>query len=76
LEVLFLGVVFLRTFFLVGIRKVYHYQILRTTRGFARWKPSEIPLSVYPNCCEGPLCSVELAAGQSRVFQRSSASND
>jgi hypothetical protein len=26
----------LRTFFLVGIRKVYHYQMLRTTHGFCR----------------------------------------
>src|SRR5271163_871044 len=64
-EVFFLGVVFLRAFFLVGIRKVYHYQILRTTHGFCQ-----------ASYLESSRCSIDRAAEQGRVFQWSSASND
>src|ERR1700734_1477768 len=35
-EARFLGVVFLRDFFFVSIPKVYHYQIARTMRRYAR----------------------------------------
>src|ERR1700683_3585442 len=52
----FLEVVFLRAFFLVGIRKVYHYQMMRTTRGFCRGLGSL-------------RCSIDRAAEQGRVFQ-------
>src|ERR1700689_1593186 len=56
--VLFLEVVFLRAFFLVGIRKVYHYQMMRTTRGFCR-----------TDCVGSLRCSIDRAAEQGRVFQ-------
>jgi hypothetical protein len=56
--VLFLEVFFWRAFFLVGIRKVYHYQMLRTTRCFCRVDYL------------GSLgCSIDRAAEQGRVFQ-------
>jgi hypothetical protein len=58
LEVLFLGVVFLRTFFFVGMRKVYHYQILRTTGGFCQ-----------ANYLGSLRCSIDRVADQGRVFQ-------
>jgi hypothetical protein len=57
LAVLFLEVVFLRAFFLVGIRKVYHYQMMRTTRGFRR-----------VDYLRSLRCSIDRAAEQGRVF--------
>jgi hypothetical protein len=60
-----LEVVFLRAFFLVGIRKVYHYQMMRTTRGFCQ-----------VDCLGSLRCSIDRAAEQGRVFRRGSASND
>src|SRR5580700_4619186 len=61
---LFLVVVFLRVFFLVGSRKVYHYQMLRTTHGFCQ-----------ANCLGSSRCSIDRAAEQGRVFEWCSASN-
>jgi hypothetical protein len=53
-----LEVVFLRAFFLIGIRKVYHYQMTRTTRG-----------SCQVDYLRSLRCSIDRAAEQGRVFQ-------